>query len=249
MTVWQRCQGVQHITPVKGRLFRMVESQVQVATLGYVDTLAEQALLEQMLEQVKPPCPPETVALHYLLKTPFRYPPLPWGSRFGAVYEPALFYGGCSVEATLAESAYYRFVFWQSIDAPPPKSFLRSQHTLFSAGYRTNKGIRLQQLPFSQYSSTLTSKTDYQQTRLLGSAMRASGVEAFEYCSARDSKQRLCVALFSPAAFAAKKPESQSQWLCELSAEQVLFKQQEDSRVYQFKLEQFLVNKQFLLPV
>ena len=55
MTIWEAAEGPRHICPVAGVLFRIVESQEQIATLGYVDTLAEQALLEQMLDDVKPP--------------------------------------------------------------------------------------------------------------------------------------------------------------------------------------------------
>ena len=44
-----------------------------VSTLKLVDTLAEQALLEDILEESKPPVPPECRHLHYLLSTPFRY--------------------------------------------------------------------------------------------------------------------------------------------------------------------------------
>ena len=38
-----------------------------------VDTLAEQALLEDLIESSKPPVPVECRHLHYLLSTPFRY--------------------------------------------------------------------------------------------------------------------------------------------------------------------------------
>jgi hypothetical protein len=55
----------------------MVESQEQIATRGYVDTLAEQSVLEELLEESKPAYPDKTTDLHYLLKTPFRYPPPP----------------------------------------------------------------------------------------------------------------------------------------------------------------------------
>ena len=48
-----------------------------------VDTLAEQARLEELLEHSKPAVPPECRHLHYLLFTPFRYgAPYPRGSRF-----------------------------------------------------------------------------------------------------------------------------------------------------------------------
>ena len=56
-----------------GRCWRVVEAQHVVSTLKLVDTLAEQALLEDLLEETKPPVPPECRHLHYLLATPFRY--------------------------------------------------------------------------------------------------------------------------------------------------------------------------------
>ena len=111
MTIWHKCDGESHITPIKGVCYRLVESQEQIATLGYVDTLEEQVLLEEMLDAVKPAYPMAGDDYHYLLKTPFRYPPLEWGSRLGSKHEASLFYAGLSVTSTLAESAYYRFVF------------------------------------------------------------------------------------------------------------------------------------------
>jgi hypothetical protein len=246
--IWQACNGEQHIKSLSGRLYRLVESQEQAATLSLVDTLEEQALLEQMLEQTKPALPKAANGLHYLLKTPFRYPPLKWGSRFGAVDEPGIFYGGCSVTASLAESAYYRLLFWHSIDAPPIKPVLRSAHTLFSVTYRTKHGVCLQQPPFSQYHTALTDKTNYCLTQQLGSAMRAADVAVFEYPSARTEQPALCVGLFSPAGFGAKQPDQTSQWLCELNAGQVLFKQAGDSTVHQFSATQFLVAGSLPLP-
>src|SRR5690606_8663914 len=127
--IWQACNGPDHIRPIDGKLYRLVESQEQIATLGYVDTLDEQALLEQMLDQAKPVSQADCEPLHYLLKTPFRYPPLKWGSRFGRVHERSLFYGGKNIGAVLAESAFYRFVFWHSMDGTPVKDRIRSEHT------------------------------------------------------------------------------------------------------------------------
>jgi len=109
VTIWSRYHGAAHVTPLCGEVHRLVESQEQVATLTYVDTLEEQTLLESMLDNAKPPLPPGASGLHYLLSTPFRYPPLRWGSRFGRVHERGIFYGGLSRHTTLAESAYYRF--------------------------------------------------------------------------------------------------------------------------------------------
>ena len=115
--IWRQCKGERHIRPLQGRLVRLVESQEQVATLQLVDTLEEQALLEELLESSKPPVPADAEPLHYLLKTPFRYPPLRWGSRFGRRHEPSLFYAALKLETAMAESAYYRrawFMCWNT---------------------------------------------------------------------------------------------------------------------------------------
>ncbi|SIS74743.1 RES family NAD+ phosphorylase [Neptunomonas antarctica] len=246
--LWQKCNGQNEIKPITGTLCRMVESQEQVATLGYVDTLAEQSVLEELLEGSKPAYPEETTSLHYLLKTPFRYPPLLWGSRFGRMTEPSLFYGGKSLEATLIEAAYYRLVFLFSMQGTPPKPRLNSEHTLFSVSYSSPKGIRLQNPPFDNYLSQLTHLSDYSACQQLGSSMREAGVEVFEYLSARAQNNEICVALFSPAAFSDKAPTGMDQWLCESSADFVVFKTASHKSPYFFPVELFLVAGTFPMP-
>ena len=102
--IWAACSA--RAVPVKlgGTVYRLVESQEQVATNSLVRTLAEQALLEDLIESSKPALPAPAAGLHYLLATPFRYPPLPYGSRFGSRFEPSLFYGARSASTALAES-------------------------------------------------------------------------------------------------------------------------------------------------
>lgn len=248
MSIWEACQGTQYIGPIHGTLFRLIESQEQIATLGYVDTLEEQAVLEELLEQAKPPYREASSSYHYLLKSPFRYPPLLWGSRFGRVHEPSIFYGGGSVTTTLAESAYYRFLFWYSIAATPIKKRIHSAHTLLSVGYRTARGVRLQRAPFSRFMTELTDPQYYQPCQLLGSAMRAAEVEAFEYRSARDVQGGRCVGLFLPSAFATQRPRSISPWLCELSAQEVSFRQLSTNEVTRIGIEQFLLDGELPLP-
>jgi hypothetical protein len=43
----------------EGRCWRLVEAQHRVSTLKLADTLAEQTLLENLIEETKPPIPPE----------------------------------------------------------------------------------------------------------------------------------------------------------------------------------------------
>lgn len=248
MTIWEACAGTGQFQSISGTAWRLVESQEQIATLGYVDTLEEQALLEELLDSVKPPYPADTETYHYLLKTPFRYPPLKWGSRFGRVHEPGIFYAGCEAKTTLAESAYYRFVFWYSIKNNPITKTITSAHTLFSVNYATDRGIRLQAAPFNQFQSQLRDPQNYSATQQLGSDMRNAGVQAFEYHSARDPALNHCVGLFVPAALAQKKPTEQIQWLCELGAHEVAFKQVGNKEIIRFALDNFLVDGDLPMP-
>jgi len=246
--LWEACDGVGQITHLKGTLYRLVESQEQIATLGYVDTLDEQALLEDMLESTKPSYKEDLSAYHYLLSTPFRYPPLKWGSRFGRVHEPSLFYGGVSVDVTLAEAAYYRFVFWNSMAGTPIKNQIRSEHSLFSVDYQSKYGISLQKAPFDKYKHEITHPTQYAQSQQLGTTMREYGVESFEYPSARDPQQGICVGLFTAHALKHKKPKNMTQWLCETRDNEVLFKQLASNTITSFKLEAFLVDNKLPIP-
>lgn len=172
------------IEPVRGRLFRVAESQEQVATTEIVDSAAEQSRLEELLEDSKPAYPEPVDDLHYLLKTPFRYPPLMWGSRFGGTFEPSLFYGAARTETALVETAFYRFVFVTDPEEPFPKP-VKSQHTIFEVPVATEKGIKLQSDAWQDLHPDLAHPKDYSLTQEVGSSMRSAGVEAFQFISAR----------------------------------------------------------------
>src|SRR4029450_12027780 len=109
--IWAACGAQAQPRLLTGEILRLVESQEQVATNRLLSTLAEQELLEAMLEASKPPLPKGTARLDYLLATPFRYPPLPYGSRFGGRHEASLFYAARGVTTVLAEYTHDLFVF------------------------------------------------------------------------------------------------------------------------------------------
>lgn len=236
--IWDTCHGSAHIGPIQGIAYRLVESQEQVATRSMVDTLDEQSLLEQMLDEVKPPYPPNAEGYHYLLCTPFRYPPLPYGSRFGSRDQPSLFYAAKSATTSLAETAYYRCVYWHSMSEPPPQP-IRTEHSLFSVGYETVSGIQLQNPPFNKYQSALTRIDDYHVTQALGKDMREAGVAGFEYVSARDPDQGLCIALFDLAPFVDEAPLSQEIYFCDLSSSDVVFKPKSGREIYRYSMSNF----------
>ena len=95
-----------------------------------VDTLAEQSLLETLLERTKPPVPAECRDLHYLLATPFRYgAPYPSGSRFRrAGFTPGVFYGSTTPATAVAEIAFHRLLFFADSPADAVAGHRRRVH-------------------------------------------------------------------------------------------------------------------------
>ena len=215
MDIWAACREAIAHGPLEGQLVRIVESQEKIATNAIVESLEEQSLLEELLEKSKPVAVPETSGLHYLLSTPFRYPPLTHGSRFGTRYTPSLFYGSRNLISALAETAYYRLVFWSGMKTPTPSGKLTTEHTAFGARYSVEAGLRLQEPPFLTYHKQLTDPASYGDSQLLGNRMREAGIEAFEYTSARDPEKGINIALFHPRAFSCPRPLWQEHWLCE----------------------------------
>lgn len=233
---------------VGGTLSRLVENQEQIATARLVTgDLDKQAALEAMLEPTKPARRPGTEQLDYLLSTPWRYPPLRYGSRYGRRFEPSLFYGALGTRTCLAESAYYRWVFFTDIQTPPPS--IQSQHTMYQAQYRSEQGLRLQHPPFEQHRDALTHPSNYQSSQTLGTHMRKAGIEVFEYPSARDVEGGNNVALFTPAALNSTHAEKQRAWLCTTSVNEVLFSYKgRPPEVHRFPVEDYLDNGVFPKP-
>lgn len=242
MDIWEACGAAARPGPLRGALVRLIENQEQVATRNLVDTLAEQARLEELLERSKPPSPPGTSRLHYLLATPFRYPPLSHGSRFGSRREPSLFYGSRQLPAALAEGAYYRFVFWYGMTTPPQSGQLTTQHTSFGADYKTIRGLRLQDPPFAEFEATLAAPDSYAATQRLGADLREAGIEAIEFVSARSPRRGINVALFTPAAIASRQPLRQRAWLCQTGPETISFSGRTPGTIYDFPLALFTVD-------
>jgi hypothetical protein len=239
ISIWNKANGKNFIREIQGKFFRLVESQEQVATSKIVSSLEKQALLEDLLEESKPKLRAKTQKLHYLLSTPFRYPPLKHGSRFGSRLELSLLYGGLSRDAVFAESAYYRFLFVSAIVADISRFV--TEHTFFEASYQTKKGIQLQSEPFNTYKTKLISKDKYHHTQKLGSEMRAEGIHAFEYQSARCLNQTLNIGIFDPEALKSSKPNDQEQWICETTPSSVKFYSHHIGEKFHYVKDDFLV--------
>lgn len=241
--IWQACKGVEQLRPLKAVMNRLVESQEQVATTRLVDTADEQSQLESLLENSKPPRPPNAERYDYLIWTPFRYPPLSHGSRFGRRSEHGLFYGALSLPAAFAECAYYRFVFLSGMAVPLPVDRLTTEHSSFQARLATEHGIALEQAPFLGHAAQISNPSHYGASQALGTAMRDAGVEAFTYLSAR-YEDGVNVGVFRLQAIKSRKPERMHHWVCTTMAETVSFIRLHgrDEQPYKFQRAQYLVN-------
>ena len=217
-SIWTRCAGDSEVRPLQLSPWRVVEAQHQVSTRKLVDSFEEQELLEEMIDRVKPP--DQTGGrMHYLIFTPFRYPPLRHGSRFGGRRERGVWYGSEDRRTAFAEVAYYRLLFIEGSRAA--LGTIETALTAFTARLKTARGIDLVAPPFAEHRKTIASPTSYSSSQALGTAMRNAGVEAFRYPSARDDRNGVNVGVFSPAAFGNSKPRLFQTWHCAASRERV----------------------------
>lgn len=245
--IWTRCAGASEIRPLRLAPWRVVEAQHHVSTRKLVDSAEEQELLEDLIERAKPR-DPTGGRVHYLLATPFRYPPLRHGSRFGAWNEPGIWYGAEARATAFAEVAYYRFVFLEGTRADLEP--VTTQLTAFRVNASTRHGVDLVSPPFAAHRRAIASRTRYAETQALGRAMRDAGVELFRSPSARDPRHGVNVGAFTPAVFGRSRPRNLETWHCTATRHHVeLAKRDYFGRdVMGFPRETFLVDGRLPAP-
>lgn len=202
-----------------GRCWRFVESQHRVSTLKLVDSLAEQSLLEDLIEATKPPLPPECRHLDYLLATPFRYGSLyPKGSRFRrAGRTPGVFYAAEHPEVAAAEMAFYRLLFFAESPATPwPRN--AAEYTAFSVAVATQALIDLTGPPLVEDRALWTDPVDYGPCQAMAEICRAAGTGIIRYESVRDPRHRANLAVLTCHAFTRPRPVGRQTWRLRLGA-------------------------------
>lgn len=201
--------------------FRMVETQYIAATMRLVDSADEQMLLEQMLDDSKPPLPPEANGLHYLLAAPFRYFPQT-GSRFRGVNMPGIWYGADDPFCACAEVAYWRQRFLLD-SAGLIKQQLSTEHCMYEAVV-AGSAIDLLALPWSQAESQWKHGSDYTATQQLGKLVRDTEcVSWIRYSSVRASGHT-CAAVFDPQSLSMTTADGRyEQWHCSVTHDKVTF--------------------------
>lgn len=194
-----------------GLLWRLVEAQHRISTNRLAANADDQALLEQMVEAVKPVLPAAARGLHYLLATPFRYGHKK-SSRFRAAGErPGIFYAAEHIATAVAETAYWRLHFFsRSPGFRPPTTVV--EHSAFTVPIRTPRLLDLCDAPYAARAAVWTDPDDYAACQGLARAARGIATQAIRYVSVRDPDHRANIALLDPAAFAKSVPDIRQTW-------------------------------------
>ena len=219
-TTWTARAVASSASALEGELWRAVEAQHVVATTALVDTLDEQHLLERLLEEGKPAVPPAARRLHWLLFTPFRYPPPRGGSRFRGPADPGVFYGADEIRTACAELGFWR---WRHLqDTPALAAMPTKPQTLFRSRIATSC-VDLRKPPFSRDREAWIRPDDYTDCQHFARIAREAEVGAIRYESVRDPRAGTCSAVLSPAAFARRTPLEQQTWMLSVSRERVVW--------------------------
>lgn len=185
-----------------------------------VDSLEEQLILERLIDDVKPAVPSTAQRLHYLLFTPFRYPPPPGGSRFRGGDDPGVFYGADAVRTACAELGYWR---WRHLcDSPALAAMPQKAQTVFKVKVAT-MAIDLRERPFARDSADWTDPARYAECQQLAKAAREAGVGMIRYQSVRDPAHGGCGAVLTQTAFARATPLEQQTWMLSVFRERVVW--------------------------
>ncbi|MDP3264088.1 MAG: RES family NAD+ phosphorylase [Tabrizicola sp.] len=210
--IWTRDALRSELRGWRGKAWRLVEAQHRVSTLKLVDSLAEQAILEDILETTKPPVPEPCRGLDYLLSTPFRYRPYPYGSRFRrAGFTPGVWYGAERAETAVAEMVFYRFLFFaEAPDVPFPDG--AADYTGFAVPLATGAALDLTAPPLDRDAADWTHPTEYGPCQTLADTAREAGCLLLRAPSVRDPKRGATLVVLACAAFAAKAPTDRQTW-------------------------------------
>ena len=208
--------------PYEGPVWRMVEGQHVVSTMALVDTLEEQAVLEEVLEATKPPVPEECRHLHYLMYSPFRYGVYPSDSRFRRKGRtPGVFYASEHPLTAAAETVWYRFRFF---DAAPgvPLPATAADFTAIAVQVATPFALDLTEPPYLARSAEWTEPDDYRACLSFSEEARNAGGEAIRYTSVRDPEARANLAVMTCRAFAGREPAARQGWRILLKPDRAL---------------------------
>jgi hypothetical protein len=194
----------------RATVWRLVEAQHRISTNRLATHAADQALLETLVEEVKPTLPPAARGLHYLLGTPFRYGHSR-ASRFRRAGErPGIFYASEHAGTAVAETGYWRLHFFsRSPGFVPPNSVV--EHSAFTVPVAVARMADLITPRFAAWADAWNHPDDYAACQHFAGQARGIDAQAIRYASVRDPERRANVALLDPQGFQAA-PKIRETW-------------------------------------
>lgn len=176
---------------------RIVEAQHRISTNRLADNAADQALLEELADEVKPVLPESARHLPWLLASPFRYG-LGRPSRFRAAdVLPGILYASEEIETAVAEAAYWRmYAFSRSPGFRLPRT--PTPMSAFSVLVHSEMMLDLNAGTLGASAEQWTHPSDYAATQALAQAAREAKAQAIRAPSARHAGG-INVAVLDPA--------------------------------------------------
>jgi hypothetical protein len=204
--------------PSAGSIWRIVENQEQAATRRITRSADEQSRLEELLDNNKPPYLPGTEQLHWLLKTPFRYPPLRHGSRFGTAFQPGILYGSRELATAMTESAVYLWLFRAAPIELGPLERISDGRTAIQFGISHDSTSDLTTGAAAKKNRhKISAPGSYTFSQALGSALREQQTAAIWFHSARAPDGVNC-AVLAPAAIPPGTEPGRQHWQLQLDS-------------------------------
>lgn len=203
--------AVRHFAPYERTVWRLVEAQHRISTNRLAGSAEDQALLEQLVESAKPTLPVAARGLHFLLATPFRYG-YAKSSRFRrARQRPGIFYAAESVATAIAETTYWRLLFFsRSPGFVPPSNVV--EHSAFSVPLKVTRALDLTRTPFVKHASAWMHPSEYGPCQSFADQARRIDAQLIRYASVRDPAHQANIALLDPAGFASATPTIEQTW-------------------------------------
>ena len=234
--MWTPCALASEARGYRGAIVRIVEAQHRISTNRLAASAADQALLEQLADTVKPALPKEARPLPWLLASPFRYGfGRPSRFRAGDVL-PGIFYASEAIETAVREAAYWRLLgFARSPGFQRPVS--PTPMSAFAVDLATDRLLDLTLGAFAEPAGRWTHPTDYGPTQQLAAAARLAGIAAIRAPSVRHA-DGINLAVLAPATLI-PPPRAHSSWAFLATIDGLLVTREMSDQAFRFTADDF----------
>lgn len=124
---------------------------------------------------------------------------------------PGIFYAAEHVATAVAETAYWRLLFFsRSPGFVPPTTVV--EHSAFTVPIAIDRALDLTGAPFDLNAALWMDAEDYAPCQDFAARARSIDAQAIRYASVRDPEHRANIALLDPAAFTASTPVIEQTW-------------------------------------